>query len=213
MSDGNADSPLQRARAGDRDALHQLLCDHFDRLQQHIEFRVGTDSPDLSSEDILQDTFVHAVLSINQCQATDEATFFSWLKAVAQNRLRDALKKSATLKRGGDRQQIHAVKLAGASSLRPLIELLSQSSDTPSRNTPSGDAASYEAVKAIQIALCGLPEDQRDAIVLKHIQGLELDAVAKQLGKTPPAVRGLIHRGKEALREAMGNSSRWFTKK
>lgn len=208
MSQADADKLLDQARTGDRDALQWLLCDHFDRLQQHVEFRVSSGSSELSADDILQDTFVHAVRDIGDCQAKTQVTFFAWLKGVADNRLRDALKKAATKKRGGDRQQVRAVKLVDASSLRPLVELLGESVDTP-----SVDAASDEAIKAMQVAISSLPEEQRTAIVLRHIQGFDLDDVASQLEKTPAAVRGLIHRGKQALHEALGNSSRWFSKK
>ncbi len=208
MSDHDDDKLLLRAKAGDRDSLHLLLCDHFHRLQQHVAFRVGADREDMAKDDILQDAFVHAVRDIDKCQATTQVAFFAWLKGVVDNRVRDAFKRAATKKRGGDRQKICAVRLADASSLRQLVDLLSESFDTP-----SVDAAGEEAIQAVQVALSSLPEDQREAIMLRHIHGLELDAVAAQLNKTPAAVRGLIHRGKHALRDRLGSSSRWFTKK
>jgi len=208
MSQADAEKRLDQARGGDREALQQVLCEHFDRLRQHIEFRVGRGQVDLSTDDVLQETFIQAVRDIGQCQAATQVSFFAWLKGVADNRVRDALKKTATKKRGGDRRQIRAIKIADVSSLKPLVELLAESLDTP-----SVDAAGDEAVKAVQVALSSIPDDQREAILLRHIQGLPLDQVASGLGKTPAAVRGLIHRGKQALREALGNSSRWFSKK
>lgn len=208
MSRADDDKLLDQARGGDRESLQQLLCQHFDRLQQHVEYRVGGGSSELSPDDILQETFVHAVRDIGACQATSHVSFFAWLKGVADNRVRDALKKAATKKRGGDRQQVRAVRLADATSLRPLVELLSESIDSP-----SVDVASEEATKALQVALSALPDDQREAIQLRHIQGMELDEVAQRMDKTPAAVRGLVHRGKQALRDALGNSSRWFSRK
>ena len=208
MAQPDVETLLEQARAGDRDSLQSLLCTHFDRLQQHIAFRVNENDPAISVDDVLQDTFVHAVRDIDQCRATSQVAFFAWLKAVADNRIHDAVRKAATKKRGGDRQQIHAVKQIDASSLRPLVELLGDSVQTPSVG-----AAGEEAIKAVYVALSSLPDLQREAILLRHIQGLELDAVAEQLGKTPAAVRALVHRGKQALRDALGNSSRWFSKK
>ena len=46
-----------------------------------------------------------------------------------------------------------------------------------------------------------LPESQRDAIELFHLQGLSLREIAKQLGRSESAVAGLLHRGLRQLRE------------
>jgi RNA polymerase sigma-70 factor (ECF subfamily) len=52
-------------------------------------------------------------------------------------------------------------------------------------------------------ALSRLPEDQRAALELRHLQGLPVPEVAEQLGKSLPAVAGLLHRGLKRLRREM----------
>jgi RNA polymerase sigma-70 factor (ECF subfamily) len=49
-------------------------------------------------------------------------------------------------------------------------------------------------------ALAALPENQRRAIELHHLEGLPLAEIAQQLGTTKAAVAGLLHRGLKALR-------------
>lgn len=200
---------IVQARSGDQAAMQQLFCKHFDRLHQHIQFRLGREAPDeLHSEDVLQEAFVHAVRDMQKCQATTDASFLAWLKGIADNRFRDALKRKQTQKRGGDRNRIIAVRTDDASSLKPLVDLLCDSVDTP-----SVDAAAGEAIKAIQAGLATLPDDQRVAVSLRYIEGRSIEEVAAHMERTPAAVRGLLHRGKLVLKEAMGSSARWFSKK
>jgi DNA-directed RNA polymerase specialized sigma24 family protein len=51
--------------------------------------------------------------------------------------------------------------------------------------------------------LLTLPDPQREAIELFHLQGCSLKEVAQQLERSGPAVAGLIHRGLKRLRESM----------
>jgi len=60
-----------------------------------------------------------------------------------------------------------------------------------------------EELLAMADGLTSLPEAQREAVVLHHLQGLPLAEVARQLGKTPAAVAGLLHRGLKRLRELL----------
>ena len=53
-------------------------------------------------------------------------------------------------------------------------------------------------------AMEALPEDQRRTIELKHLQGLPLVEVARQMNRSVPAVAGLLFRGMRALRTDLG---------
>ena len=54
-------------------------------------------------------------------------------------------------------------------------------------------------------ALLALPDSQREAIVLHHLQGWTLNEVASHLRRTDAAVAGLLHRGLRRLRELMNS--------
>jgi RNA polymerase sigma-70 factor (ECF subfamily) len=82
-----------------------------------------------------------------------------------------------------------------------------------SSETPSARVAGDEAVQAMQVAVATLPEAQRAAVMLHHLEGKSVDSTAAQLGRSSGAVRGLLQRARHSLRDMMGNSSRWFHKK
>jgi RNA polymerase sigma-70 factor (ECF subfamily) len=52
-------------------------------------------------------------------------------------------------------------------------------------------------------AIAMLPKDQREAVVLHHLQGRTLAELASHFGRHPSAVAGLLHRGLKKLRTNM----------
>jgi RNA polymerase sigma-70 factor (ECF subfamily) len=195
-----------QAVAGDRVALERLLLAHYDRLTRIIQPKLP---PRLQStqavEDILQQTFLQAFRDVHNFSPRPDASFGDWLSRIADNRLLDAIKEHDRQKRGGDWHRVEGVA-NDDSRLIPLLDLLS--SEEPN---PSSVVARGEALHALQIALAGLEDDQRDAIQLHLLEGISLDGVATQLNRTPNAIRGLIHRGKQKLRDAMGRASVWLS--
>jgi RNA polymerase sigma factor (sigma-70 family) len=92
-----------------------------------------------------------------------------------------------------------------------MLTLVEHLSDHGS--TPSGHAARNEAVQAVRVGLAGLPSAQRKAIKLHHLDGRSLDETAAEMERSPGAVRGLLQRARQSLRQSLGRSSRWFSRK
>lgn len=59
-------------------------------------------------------------------------------------------------------------------------------------------------LSALEKALWQLPDEQREAVILKYIEGLSAGEIAEIMDKSAGAVRVLIHRGLEKLKEIMG---------
>jgi RNA polymerase sigma-70 factor (ECF subfamily) len=202
------DPNLSAAISGDRHAREQLLLEHYDRLNFRIQKKLtGKLAETHSSEDVLQEALVLAIRDFGKCRATNQSELGAWLNSVVDNRMRDIRKRLYTQKRGGAQNQA-ALPPTAQSSMHNLLDVLEGGGASPSSRV-----ARHDAVKALQVGIASLPPEQREAIERRFLEGHSLDGVAGQMKKTPAAVRALIHRAKKALRDSMGQSSRWFNKK
>lgn len=200
---------ITAAKCGDRVALGRLLLDHFDPLYRYIAARIPSLWHGLVSvEDVLQDAFVHATRDIATYEPRPGTPLWHWLKAIVEHRLLDHQKTAERLKRGGGFRRVGHSNDGRSSSAVQLVELLSDGGDTP-----SGAMARQEAVDAIQLAVGDLPEDQQEAVRRCCLNGDTVDDTAAGMGRTPGAVRGLLHRAKKTLSATLGRSSKWFGRK
>jgi RNA polymerase sigma-70 factor (ECF subfamily) len=200
---------VRQAASGDRIALERVLLSQYGHLLCLIASEIPAHvRPQIAAEDVLQQTFVQVFRDINKYEPREGISFYAWLQQIARNRLRDTIRSLNRKKRGGEHQQVREVPKGECGSVADLVELLSAEGDSPSR-----EAAKQEGVQAIRVGLAGLPDDQRRAVQLRLIEGHGLHETAAAMNRTPDAIRGLIHRGKQGLREALGRSSLWLTKK
>ncbi|MEM7311834.1 MAG: sigma-70 family RNA polymerase sigma factor [Planctomycetota bacterium] len=199
---------IQRSRAGDRDAISLLLLEHSPMLQAFIKSRLGDQlAGRVGADDILQETFISAMKGVAKLEKDDEATFVSWLRTIASNRIKDTARKHGSKKRGGDRKRVGTKPNPFKSSAINLLEELARDSKSPSRIV-AGD----EGVQALQVAMSRLTEDQYRALKLHEFDGLTLEETAEQMGRTTGSVRGLLQRARENLRGEMGTESKWLSK-
>lgn len=196
------------ARKGDREALEQLLTQHVDELERYLARRLPQRlQSTVSVEDLVQETLSEAFQNISRLRDASLPAFSTWLKTIGVMSLMRQMERAGAKKRGGDfrRRQIEVNSATG--SVVDLLNELSNDSITASRV-----AARQEGVTALRVALAGLEKDQRRAIQLHVLQGRTLLETADDMERTPDAVRGLIHRGKKKLTEALGRASVWLSK-
>ena len=198
---------LDAAIAGDAVAAERLLLSHFAALERHIEPRIPAEMRcQVSVEDVLQEVLAQAFRDVKQFQSREGASFLGWLKTIADHRLADWLRAFGRKKRGGDHHRLSAMDFAKSSTIASLIDIVGFDIRRPDHS-----AQRHEAEMAIRVALASLPEDQRDVLSARYLEGEEVDDIARKLGRTPAAVRGLIKRGKLKLAEVMGRSSEWLS--
>jgi RNA polymerase sigma-70 factor (ECF subfamily) len=158
--------------------------------------------PDLAREeasDIVQKTLLAAHVQQEQFRGTTTAEFGAWLKQILRRQLIDAYRQQRRLKR--DAQQEVALEASVDGSFSRVQEW------AVIQSTPSQHAAHDEELVRMAEALTRLPEAQREALVLHHLQGATLAEVAQKLDRTPAAVAGLLHRGLKQLRELLETSA------
>ena len=200
---------ISAATSGDRGALERLLLAHYPRLELRVRSRLSPEAAgQVGVEDVLQEAFVDVFRGIDQFRPTTEGSFKAWLNSIVEHRMLDKLRRLKRKKRGGDRIQVTRSANDADSSLADLVALLSDHGITP-----SGCVAREEAIRAIHVGLAGLPSDQRAVVVHRYLEQQSIESTAAAMQRTPGAVRGLLHRAKQSLRDALGRSARWFAYK
>jgi RNA polymerase sigma-70 factor (ECF subfamily) len=144
---------------------------------------------------IVQQTLLAAHAKQGQFSG-DEAGLLAWLRKALANNLRDARRALRREKRDPAREQSLEASLDASSSR--LASWLAANQSSPSRQ-----AMRHEDVLRLTDALALLPDAQREAIVLHHLQDWSLAETARRLDRSDAAVAGLVHRGLKRLRELM----------
>jgi RNA polymerase sigma-70 factor (ECF subfamily) len=141
---------------------------------------------------VVQQTLLEAHQGLGQLRGRDEAQVAAWLRNILANNLADEMRKLGTGKRDLGREC--TLEAAADSSARLAARLAADQS------SPSARAIRQEETLRLARALAALPENQRRAVELHHLQGRTLAEVAAELGSSKPAVAGLLHRGLQKLR-------------
>jgi RNA polymerase sigma-70 factor (ECF subfamily) len=150
----------------------------------------------LDPSDAVQQTLLQAWQALPQFRGRTEAELAGWLRQILARHLMNAARDLAAAKRDAGRERSLEAAL-DQSSVRLEAWLAAE------QPTPSRVAERNERLARLALELEGLPEAQRDAVVLHHLQGKTLDEVSGLLGRTPAAVAGLIKRGLRQLRERL----------
>ncbi len=194
---------LESAVGGDRAALSQLLLVHYDSLHRHVSIQSnGQPTGVVQADDILQQTFVRAAQAISTFNPDDFSAFHSWLKTIATNLIKDAVKR-----RGRERRS----SMPGPSQSDDGSFLQAVARLSGDLTPPIQRAQRSESVRRMRTALASLPEDQREIVDLYYLQASSLEEVAEATGRSISAVRGICYRGRKNLRKLMGGSSLYFS--
>jgi RNA polymerase sigma-70 factor (ECF subfamily) len=205
--DGQLESLLSKAQAGDRSALIALLEALAPPIRARVESRISPAMRRcLEADDVMQVTYLEAVLRLDQFRTGGAAGFRAWLGRLAENNLIDAIRALEAAKRPNPHHRATRAG-AGGDSAVALIEQLSASGD----GTPSRVAARSEAVRLLEQTLQGLPQDYQRVVRMYDLEGRPIGQVAQELGRSEGAVYMLRARAHDRLREAMGPASKFFT--
>ncbi|MBU2868832.1 RNA polymerase sigma factor [Pacificibacter marinus] len=177
QNDTSDDALLIAFGNGDRLAARVLTDRHAPRV---IGYAARLLKDRAEAEDVAQDAMMR-LWKIAPEWRTGEAKVTTWLYRVVTNLCTDRLRK----KRG--------------TGLDEIAE--------PEDGKPSQDAVlmQKQRVAALDAALDTLPDRQREAVVLRHIEGLSNPEIAQVLDIGVEAVESLTARGKRALAKALAD--------
>lgn len=160
-------------RAGDERAAAELVRRHAPALGRYL-YSSGA-APD-EIEDLVQEALFRAFRRLDSWRG--EASFRSWLFAIAGNVLRDEFRR-----RKG----------------RQVLSL--EDRDLPDRADPEAELAATETEEGLRRGIASLPRLQREVFLLRTQQGSGYAEIAAALGTTPGAARVHYHHAVKRLKE------------
>ena len=184
---------VERTVAGDQRAFELLVIKYQRRIQRLIGRMVR--DVDLV-DDIAQETFIRAYRALPKFRG--EAQFYTWLYRIAVNTAKKFLlemKRDPTVSIGAFGQ------LGKTDDDRETF----QSKNEPiSDDTPETLFAAKEIASTVNAAMMALPEDLRQAITLREIDGMSYEDIAQLMACPIGTVRSRIFRAREAISAKVG---------
>lgn len=184
------------AQKGDRKALDTLFGRYLPRVERIVTLRLGWKLSQFATvEDIAQEVLLKAFQGLERFEAESEGGFLNWLSRCVECEIVDQSRKRETQKRGGG-----TVRRFGDFGSVMLSSMFAGSSPTPSQIVIAKDTE-----QAIEAALVELPKHHREAIVLRHVCGMEYDEIAKTMGLgSEVTARKACSRALKVLKEKLG---------
>ena len=187
----------------DPEAADRLLALYRPALKVIAEQMVG---PALQrredASDIVQRTVLEAYAAFEQFNGGSESEFSAWLKQILRRNVTNLVRDNRAAKRDVRKEQY----LDAAENSCSVTWMQPAGRGT----SPSMRLIKAEAALNLTAAIEALPESQRIAVRMRHLQGQSLDEIAATMNKTPAAVAGLIRRGLATLRERLSGETSWL---
>ena len=168
---------VERAQAGDRDALEELYLIHFDRIYSYLHVSVGNRH---DAEDLTTQTFVKMLESIKRFR-WQSAPFSAWLFRIAHNAAMDHFRASRRW--------------------QPEEEVPEPDAD----DTTSAEEGAFESIgrKSMLELIDELSGEQQQVLTLKFVFNFSNAEAATILGKTEGAIKSLQHRALATLQKQL----------
>lgn len=185
-------------------ALQQLLCPHVPQLVAYVRSLMP---PDVGSvidpEDVVQDAMIEGMCSDRPVAFDGPEHVWRWIALVARHLLVNRIESSRALKRGGGLRRVVEEDQYG--NVVALLSDLAVHTKTPSRSV-----ARREFVLILKSSMDQMPQNYRDAVRLRYIDGLSFKEAADRLGGTEESTRKLCVRGLDVLRQKLRSATRFL---
>jgi RNA polymerase sigma-70 factor, ECF subfamily len=171
-----------RAAQSDRAAFGALYRRYLERVYGYAFYLLG-DHHD--AEDVTERTFVLALGALDRFR-DEGATFRAWLFRIAHNEIANALRSRRRRR------------------TEPLDDLPAKDRPVDGAPDPLAAVTAADDARTLRHALAALPDDRRQVLVLRFVDGLSAREIGAVIGRSEGAVRVLQHRALRDLAHHLG---------
>ena len=178
---------VARSIRGDAESFNQLIL-RWERPIYALAYRtIGREE---DARDVCQETFLRAFRALPGFRG--QAKFSSWLYRIALNLCRDWIRRERRAPMAQAPENVDLMELAAAAEPSESIEEL---------------VARRDLMRAVEVVMARLPEEQRTAIVLKEYHGLTFQEIADLVGCPLSTVKTRLYQGLSVVRREMTKST------
>lgn len=160
--------------SGNNSAFDVLLERYKDRLYSYILYIVHNNDV---ADDLFQDTFVRAIMTIRQGRYAESGRFYPWLTRIAHNLIIDQFRTERTENtvecENAQRDLLNNLRLADASIEQQML-----------------DEQTSEDVRRL---VRHLPESQKEVVRMRYYEGLSFKEIAERTGVSINTALGRVH--------------------
>jgi RNA polymerase sigma-70 factor (ECF subfamily) len=187
VSDREIDRQLvTRAQQGDRQAFN-LLVEKYQRKLARLLSRFIRDPAEV--EDVTQEAFIKAYRALPAFRG--DSAFYTWLYRIGINTAKNYL--MAMGRRAPTSTEVEAEDAEGFEEGEQLRDI----------NTPESVLLSNEIAETVNSTIEQLPEELRQAIQMREIEGMSYEEIAQAMNCPIGTVRSRIFRAREAIAERL----------
>ena len=177
---------VEKAQKGDKKAFGMLV-EKYQRRLNRLLSRMVRDQSEI--EDIVQDSFIKAYRAINNFRG--DSAFYTWLYRLGINTAKNHLVKLGKRPKAMNEVEIEE------------IENFEDAPDLRSHETPESSMMSREIVASVNQTIEALPNELKEAISLREMDGLSYEEIADLMNCPIGTVRSRIFRAREVIAEKL----------
>jgi RNA polymerase sigma-70 factor (ECF subfamily) len=172
------DNAIIRSCIDGNSEIYAILVDRYKEMIYNIAYRMVGDLE--AANDISQESFISAYSALKEFKGT--AKFSTWLCSITLNKCRDHLKR-----------------------MKPYVALDEIADTIPfsSGMSPEHELHRKQLADKIQEALNALPDEYREAIILKHMEGLDYKEMEDLLNVRADTLKVRTHRAREMMKKLL----------
>jgi RNA polymerase sigma-70 factor (ECF subfamily) len=172
---------VERVLAGERDEYGELVRRHQEPMYRFALGMVGSAD---AAADLVQDSFIKGFTRLTKCRNADR--FGPWVFTILRHLCLDYLK---------DRR-------------RDTVTLEADAPFPSAGDDPQAQLERADLDRAVSSALAALPDSQREAFLMKHLEGLSYDEMAELTDTSVSALKMRVMRAREGLHAMLAERER-----
>ncbi len=179
---------MLEVKEGNKNAFEQLMRKYYPRILNFIYRFTGNKA---NAEDLTQEVFMRVYNSAARYKARSK--FQTWLYTIAKNVGLNELRRSKN-----PTLSLDEMFDSGEKEIKREIK-------DPHGSSPDEEIIQMEKIAKIRATINDLPEKQRIAVILKRYEGFSYAEIAATLNVSDKAVKSLLSRAKENLKNRLAN--------